>query len=343
MNPILSQTTRSGIVEKASRGAVSVVDAHGKEVLALGDTAALVFPRSALKLVQVLPLLEAGLPAKLGLPAAAIALMCGSHNAEPAHVNLALQILGAAKLGSQDLRCGTHPPLSKAVEYTLVTAGLPPASIHSNCSGKHAGFLAFAKLLGASIHDYTDPDHPVQVRIRAWVSRVFEVPETQLHFGIDGCTAPNYAMPLRNIALGFRNLALWEASVSEVSQMAHAVAQHPWMVAGTDRFCTLLMEAVGNQVLGKLGADGVYCMALRQIKWGVAIKIDDGSTGPQYQVALAILLALGVFPKGLPPSLHAFYQFPNFNCRDEVVGETSLSRDCLNAFAQLPPRSTFLP
>ena len=203
-NPILVTTTRSDLVEVQHRGCFCVVRADGTVLIERGDCAALTYPRSSLKFVQVLPLLETTAPGDFGITDDEIALMCASHNAEPRHLAAARSILAKSGLDERHLRCGTHTPLYEPSFAQIMREGQAVGPIHNNCSGKHAGFLALAKHLDADVDRYLDLDHPVQVRIRQAVCDVYDVTEAELHFGVDGCTAPNYGMSLRTWPLGLR-------------------------------------------------------------------------------------------------------------------------------------------
>ncbi|MEM7037486.1 MAG: asparaginase [Bacteroidota bacterium] len=324
MNPILTTTTRNGLVETVHRGAWCMVGEGGKVVASVGDIELRTYPRSAMKLVQVLPLILTGAADALDITPEEIALMCGSHNAEDRHRATALSILEKAAATEADLACGTHDPLSRTVHHSLIASATPTTALYNNCSGKHAGFLALARHIGAPLKGYLLPDHPVQIHVREAVVRIFGLPETELHHGIDGCSAPNYGMPLRHMALGYQRLAApenlpanWSAAIYCVTA---AISAHPFMIAGTDRYCTELMSAAPNQVIAKLGADGVYCMALPHRKRGIAVKIDDGATGPQYNVAQTLLEAQGIFRSGTPERLKKFKETPILNCKGLQVG-----------------------
>lgn len=335
VNPILVEATRSGLVERVHRGVVAVVDRDGRELLTLGDPQQRSYPRSAMKFMQVLPALESGAVEHFGFGAREVALMCGSHNAEPVHVDTARHILACAGVGEDRLRCGTHPLLRAEVQAALTRAGLPLTPIYNNCSGKHAGFLAVCRHRGWPLADYLDLEHPLQQAIRARVCELCGIDAAALTVGVDGCTAPNYGMPVANMARGYAQLAAREARDPAIAAMLAAVTSEPFMVAGSDRYCTLMMRATQGRVAGKVGADGVYCMSVRERGIGVAIKIADGTVGPQYLVAQAVLEALGIFPEGRPEPLQAFYEEPRTNCRGQRVGAVRVSARVREQIASL--------
>jgi L-asparaginase II len=324
LNPVLTQTDRNGLVETIHRGSVVVIGPEGQTILQLGDADAVTYPRSAMKLVQVLPLLMSGAVEDFGLTDEEVALMCGSHNAEPRHLETARSILKKCGAAEKDLACGAHLPLGEEARHALIRNHHPPHDLHNNCSGKHAGFLALARHRGHPLKGYLVPDHPVQQRIRSCVATVFEVAEQELHRGTDGCSAPNYAMPLRNMALGFRNLVAPafpdEKLNAACRKVVTSVTTHPFMVAGTGRYCTDLMIAAQGRVIAKLGADGVYCLGLPEEGMGIAIKLDDGATGPQYNVAQSLLEALEALPKGAKAMLEEYRDTPILNCKNLVTG-----------------------
>eukprot|EP00187_Rhodella_violacea_P002340 CAMPEP_0174907084 /NCGR_PEP_ID=MMETSP0167-20121228/59539_1 /TAXON_ID=38298 /ORGANISM="Rhodella maculata, Strain CCMP736" /LENGTH=342 /DNA_ID=CAMNT_0016150479 /DNA_START=19 /DNA_END=1047 /DNA_ORIENTATION=+ len=335
VNPPLVETTRSGLVESFHRGAVCVIDAEGAIRFSLGDIDRRFYPHSAMKFVQALPLLESGAAEHFGLTDLEIAVICASHNGEAAHVDAVRGILGRAGLGPEDLGCGTHPSIRPATHEALLREGVTLSDIHSNCSGKHAGFLALARYLGAETEGYLQPSHEVQVRVREAVSDLYEVPAAELHLGIDGCSAPNYALSLRAMASAFRNLMRPErfstTRQAAILRMRRAVAAHPFMLGGTDRFCSELTTMVGELILAKLGAQGIYCFGLKEKGWGVAIKIDDGLHGPQYQVVMAILDCLGLLPEG--HGLDKWAVTPVTNCRGSQIGERRPTKELLQALA----------
>jgi L-asparaginase II len=333
-NPVLVTSTRSDLVEIQHRGAFCVVGADGRVWIERGDCGALTYPRSSLKFIQVLPLLETAAVSDFGISDDEIALMCASHSSEPRHVAAARSILAKAGLDERHLRCGTHTPLDETAFAQIIRAGETVAPIHNNCSGKHAGFLALAKHLGADVDRYLELDHPVQARIRQAVCDVYDMTEAELYIGVDGCTAPNYGMSVLRMARGFARLCCPDISWSDIrrsaiTHMQRAVLAHPFMVAGTDRFCTDMMLAMEGAVLGKLGAAGVYVFGLPGQGIGGAVKIDDGATGPQYTVVTALLSALGVGPAAAGQRLERFARSTVRNCRGEVVGYGRFVEDLL--------------
>jgi len=293
-DPVAVEVSRGGRIESRHRGAGAVVDADGSLVLAFGDVDRPIFPRSAVKAFQALPLIESGAADRLGLDAAAIALACASHSGEPEHVAGARAMLGRAGAQVDALACGTHWPLGEKAARALARSGASPTPLHNNCSGKHAGFLCLACAMGWDVAGYEGPTHPVQRAAKAAIEEVAGValgPEVQ---GVDGCSIPTYALPLRALAFGFarfatgRGLSPQRGRASE--RIRAAVAAHPSLVAGEGRFDTEVMAMLGARAFTKTGAEGVFCAALPQLGLGLAVKAEDGA-GRAAQVMIAALIA----------------------------------------------------
>lgn len=329
------RSTRSGLIEKTHRGSVCLVNEKDEPVFSLGDVWQMIFPRSAMKYFQVLPLLESGAADEFGFTDQEIAVMCASHNAEDVHLEFTRSILKKAGLDESVLRCGPHSPMNPVANENLILSGRKPTGIHNNCSGKHAGFLALAKFLGAPVKTYLMPESTVQVLVRRTVSEMCRISEDKLFPGIDGCSAPNYGMPLINLAIGFKNLGTPkpENSLREEAckRVIRAVTSYPYMVGGKDRYCTEMMEVCGEKIIGKLGADGIYGLGFHALKMGAAIKIDDGSTGPQYCIAQNLIQSLKIFPAKQTEALRGYLESEILNCNGIRTGFTTPSPDIFSA------------
>ena len=292
-NPVLVETTRGRLVESEHRGAIAVVDAEGSIVLALGDVDAPVFPRSAVKALQALPLLESGCADTYGLTDEEIALACASHSGEAAHVATAASMLAKAGQDAGCLECGAHWPLGDNAARALVAQGRMPSPLHNNCSGKHAGFVCLACGLDEDPSGYVKPTHRVQQVVRAALEDLTGAAHTPDVAGVDGCSIPTYAIPLPALAFGFAKFGtghgISRGCAAASRRIREAVAKHPFMVAGTGRFDTSLMEIFGERAFVKSGAEGVYCGVLPELGYGIALKIDDGATRAA-EVAMAALI-----------------------------------------------------
>jgi L-asparaginase II len=292
-DPILVEITRGALVESRHRGAVAVADANGKTVLAIGDVAVPVFPRSAIKAFQALPVAEQGAAERYGFGDEELALACASHSGEPAHVAGVERMLGAAGLDASALCCGAHWPMSQTAAYALAKIGTASA-LHNNCSGKHAGFMCLACTMGIDHTGYWRPEHEVQRAVRAVIEALTGAVLSDDRRAIDGCSVPTWAIPMQNLARGFAKFAtgkgLSPARAAAAQRLLRACTQKPWHVAGTGRFCTEIMQIFGARVFVKTGAEGVYCGALPEVGLGIALKCDDGA-GRAAQAIMAAMIA----------------------------------------------------
>lgn len=295
-NPVLVEVTRGGAVESSHRGAAVVVDPAGGVVAAWGDVARPVYPRSAVKPLQALPLIETGAAERFSVGDEDIALAAASHSGEPGHVVLVTAWLERMGLGAGDLECGPHAPMDEAAAADLGRAGREPSALHNNCSGKHAGFLATALHLGEETRGYVKPGHPVQRRLAEVLSDMGGVDLEDATVGTDGCGIPVIAMPLSAMALGMARLAnpdgLAPGRAAACRRVYGAMAAHGRLVAGRGRFDTRAIEAGSGAFVVKAGAEGVYVAAMEG--FGVALKIDDGAKRASETAMAAILQFLGV-------------------------------------------------
>ena len=295
-NPILIELTRAALIESAHAGAVAVVRATGEVVAAVGDIAAPVYPRSAIKPLQAIACMESGAADAQGFGTREIALASASHSGTPAQTALALSMLEHAGLSAAALGCGVHEPMDPATARELVKSGVAPSPLHHNCSGKHAAMLATAVHMREPTDGYWRPDHPVQVRI----ARVLEDltgcqlgPDVR---GIDGCSVPNWAIPLGGLAQAFARFATGErvgaGRAAACRRIAEACWAHPDLVAGPGRLDSAVMARLPRVVLMKSGAEGVYCGALPERGLGFALKIDDGAKRAAEAAVMAVISRL---------------------------------------------------
>src|SRR5579871_2013891 len=294
MDAILAEVTRGGRVESAHGGAAVVIDADGGTVFSIGDVDAPVFPRSAVKAIQTLPMVESGVPDRLGLTESEIALTCASHTGEPRHVATALSMLTKAGQGPGCLECGVHWPSDAAAARALAAAGEQPSALHNNCSGKHSGFICLACDRGHDPKGYIGADHPAMREVTAALSDMTETRLDDSNRGTDGCSIPTYAIPLRALARAFARFGsgtgLSPARAAAAARIRAAVGADPFLVSGTDRFDNLIMSALPGRVFTKGGAEGVHCVAIPELGVGIAVKARDGA-GRAADVATAALIA----------------------------------------------------
>jgi L-asparaginase II len=281
-------------VESRHTGAIAVVDATGKTRVAIGNVVRPVFPRSAVKSIQQLPLVESGAADRYGLSAAELALACSSHSGEPRHVATARKMLAAAGRSEADLECGGHPPANHDAADALVRAGERWSRIHDNCSGKHSGFICLSCGLGVDPKGYVKPEHPAQREISAALADVTGA--TLGEPAVDGCSIPAYAIPLERLALGFAKMSTGQGlapkRAAAARRLIDAVTAEPFFVAGTGRFDTEVIAALGKRVFVKGGAEGVICAALPERGLGIAIKADDGAGRATEPLLSAVITAL---------------------------------------------------
>jgi len=293
-NPILAEVTRGGTVESRHRGAALVIDADGAVVFSVGDVERPVFPRSAVKAIQALPLLESGAADRYGLTEAEIALAVSSHSGEPLHAETSLAMLKKAGREAGCLECGAHWPMNEAAARAIAKAGREPSALNNNCSGKHAGFVCLSCGLDEDPAGYVKPGHAVQQAVRGTLEAVTGAVHSTDHMGTDGCSIPTYAVPLKALALGFARFGTGRGFGPERAKAAarirKAAAAHPFLVAGTGRFDTRAMELLRERIFIKTGAEGVYCGTLPELGYGIALKCDDGA-GRAAEVAMAALIA----------------------------------------------------
>jgi L-asparaginase II len=293
-NPVLVEVLRGARVESWHRGAIAVADADGRLVRSLGDTERPVYPRSAIKALQALVLIESGAADRYGLGPQELALACASHGGEPAHVATARRMLALAGLDPSALQCGAHWPLHQPSAQALAREGGTATALHNNCSGKHAGFLCAACALGADRARYIEPDHPVQRAVKATLESLTGSAIGEENRAIDGCSVPTWAVPLKALALAFARFGTGRGLAPErakaAARLRAACAEHPWHVAGTGRFCTEIMQRFGARVFVKTGAEGMFCGALPEQGLGIAMKCDDGA-GRAGEVMMAATLS----------------------------------------------------
>jgi len=317
-NPIIAEVTRGGIVESRHRGAYAVVDRSGHVVAADGAIAAAIYPRSAVKAFQCLPVVESGAADRFGFTQEELALCCASHNGEPDHTRVARAMLAKAGNAEALYECGAHWPNHEATRLALIRAGGHPADVHNNCSGKHAGMLALARQINADPQGYAETDHPVQLLIASTMAKLCDIDLDAQPVGRDGCSVPTWAIPLRNLALGFARFS--DPENASARRIIEAVRAHPFMVGGTGDFDTLIMEAVPRLFI-KTGAEGVYCACIPHAGLGIALKVDDGASRAAEVAIAAVVSALDVWTTEEKATLERFRHHGIQNWRKFDIGE----------------------
>ena len=317
----MAEIWRGDFLESVHMGHAVICDAAGDIVQAWGDPDQVILPRSSSKMIQALPLIESGAAAAAGLSMDQLALSCASHNSAAIHTDRVAAWLAALGLGDDDMRCGAHAPKDIEARNALIRADEKPCQMHNNCSGKHAGFLTLNKHIGGGT-EYNEVDHPVQKA----VLEAFEdlTNATSPGYGIDGCSAPNFATTMHGFARAMAFFAAASEDGSSVRERAaatlvQAMATFPELVAGEGRACTELMRAMEGRVAIKTGAEAVYIAIIPELKLGVAVKIADGSTRAAECAIAAILVKLGVLEPNHPATLKRM-NAPIINCNALTTG-----------------------
>jgi len=317
--------TRGAEVESRHRVHAAVVGPDDSLVAGAHDTGLVSSWRSCGKPFQVMPLLESGGFDELHWGDDQLALACASHGGEPEHVALAQGMLGDIGLEEGDLACGPHDPLSSRGMKLLRESGARLTRLHNNCSGKHAAMLARAQTAGWHTYGYERRDHPVQRCCLQAIAKWAGLDEADVGQAVDGCGVVAFALPLENMARAWSRLARGVRDDDEIpTRIVHAMRTRPFLIGGTDRFDSVLIEETDGRVIAKIGAEGVHSVAITEQGIGFAVKVDDGAQRAQFPAVLRILQLLDALPATLPPRLDDFLRRPVRNTRGEVVGEIRL-------------------
>jgi L-asparaginase II len=322
---LLAEVTRGAHVESRHFGHLVVVNAAGEVLFSAGDPEHPTYPRSSLKPLQALAALANGTAERFAYSDAEVAVTCASHAAEPRHREAVARILERIGATEADLHCGAHPVPHEPSREELIRAGRQPTPIYSNCSGKHAGMLALARVLEAPLAGYWEAGHPVQREIQAVLREACDTDLDTLEWGVDGCGVPTYLLPLRQLALGFARLAQPEALParyrSAAARIDRAMNAEPGMVRGEAGFDTVLMETLPGVLICKGGAEGCEAVGVLGHGLGFAVKVEDGAARPLTAVTLATLRRFDVLPDPLPEILEALLHLRVLNTRGEPVGD----------------------
>ncbi|MBC8079005.1 MAG: asparaginase [Gorillibacterium sp.] len=277
---------RGELVESTHLIHIAVTDSAGSLLYSVGNPERITYCRSSAKPLQAISVVESGVIEHFGLTEAELALICASHNGEEYHVRHAAGILAKLNLTEKDLQCGAHYPYYAPAMEALKAENIAPRTLHNNCSGKHAGMLALALMIGAKTEGYPLPQHPVQQRMLTTISTMSNIPIANITLGIDGCGVPVFALPLRALAYAYARLGqpqdLSVKYTDACDRITSAIRKHPFALAGTDRFDTRLIEVTQGRLIGKLGAEGVFAVTAPAVGLGIAVKVEDGSLRALY-------------------------------------------------------------
>jgi L-asparaginase II len=328
------EVTRGEIVESLHFGALAVVDVSGRLLASYGDPDTVTYLRSSAKPFQALPFLEMDGDRAFGLSSEEVALMCSSHAGTDEHVRVVQSMQAKTGVSESDLLCGTHPPYDEETAERLRRQGEQPTPNRHNCSGKHTGMLAHARLRGLPIENYIDPSHPVQQMILQTFAEMCGLPAERVEIGVDGCSAPNFAVPLRAAAWAYARLCdptgLAPKRADACRRITAAMTENPVMVSGAGRFDTRLMELTGGRLVSKGGAEGYQAIGVLpgatgpgSPALGIAFKIadGDGADRARHTAAVELLRQLGVLTDEQVGSLSDYGTRPVYNWRHLEVGE----------------------
>jgi L-asparaginase II len=329
-DPVRVVLWRGDLAESEHRVRVAVWR-DGRLAQSAGDVDSPVYLRSSAKPVQALASVVTGAADRFSMTEAELALACGSHGGEPFHTETALGLLRRLELGPEHLQCGAHPPSYEPAARDLVRHGVEPSALHNNCSGKHSNMLAACVAMGWPVESYLEFHHPLQVMNVAHLAALAGVKPREITLGIDGCSAPNFALPLRASARAF---AVWAnpgdaPDVPDVVReaalrIAAALAAHPEMIGGTRRVDTDLIRVTGGRVISKMGAEGVWCLGVAGAGIGIAMKTEDGAGRAPFPVGLALLRHLGVLSDTEWDALSAYHDPVLRNHRRLAVGRVEV-------------------
>lgn len=311
MSSIVAEITRGEVVESRHHGFIVAADGDGKIVARSGDVENCVtYMRSAAKPIQAINVIASGAADRFGFTDRELAIMCASHYGEEGHRQTVYGMLEKIGCSVSDLVCGATLSLRQAYMEEQLREKMPMDATCSDCSGKHCGFLAVCKLKGYPTQGYNRPDHPMQREVLHVMSRMSSVPEERIPLGVDGCSVPVHALPLINMAVAYARFStpeqLEEPYRSACRRLYGAMNAHPWMVAGTGGFCTAFMENTGGRFCGKGGAEGIFCVGVKDRNLGIVVKIEDGCSRAIPPVVLSVLERLGLMGREELESLRGF-------------------------------------
>lgn len=312
---------RGATVESRHHVHAAVVDRTASLRVVAGDPGLVTFWRSCAKPFQVMSWVASEGYARVGWGDDELALACASHGGEPEHVAIAKKMLADSDLDEGDLACGVHEPLSRRGIRLAERSGEALSRLHNNCSGKHAAMLALARHNKWSLLGYEKRGHPVQRAMLSSVARWTGVDEQLIPQAVDGCGAVTFALPLSAMALAFARLGRASRNGDEIpTRIVDSMLARPFLVGGTDRFDSVLMEETKGSILSKVGAEGVHCVSIPDKSIGFALKVADGTIRAQHSAVLRLLQHLGHLPSDPGSRLAAYLRAPVLNTRGEEVG-----------------------
>ncbi|MBB6217649.1 L-asparaginase II [Anaerosolibacter carboniphilus] len=318
--------TRSNRIESVHRGKICISDASGRVLSHIGDPQGKIYMRSSAKPFQAVALVASGAMEKYGLTMEELAIICSSHSGEDIHRSTVDSILRKIGLTEDALECGACNPYNKEMNALLIQKKEKPTPLYNCCSGKHAGMLALCRYHHYPIENYTDSAHPVQQLILKVVAELLAINTDQIPLGIDGCGVPNFMLSMKQGATLYARLAagtnIQHPYALALEQIKTAMLSYPVMISGDGEFCTELMLHTHGKVIGKVGGEGIYSIAVPEMNWGMMIKVDDGNERAVYPVSLHLLRQLGILNGSLPEGLQPWAYPPVKDHKGKIVGYT---------------------
>jgi L-asparaginase II len=331
MSEVLVNVTRGPLVESIHRGDIAVVDSKGQLLYHVGNPHKVSFMRSAAKPIQTLNVILSGAADRFNFTEEELAIMCASHYGEDFHRKVVEGILNKIGLSVDNLLCGATLSLSPKYAEQLIWNHVKLKPTHTDCSGKHSGMLAVCIHKGYSINNYNIENHSIQRELKSIAAKICGINKDEIYLGIDGCTVPVYGMPLYNMALGFAKLAnansLSKEYTDACDRVFRAMNKAPEMISGTNGFCTELIKNTKGKLIGKLGAEAVYCIGVKDRDLGIAIKVEDGNYRAVWPTVIKCLEDLGVLEENESISLQKYRVGKNLNNIREEIGEVRAAFD----------------
>ncbi|MFO8236496.1 MAG: asparaginase [Bacteroidales bacterium] len=325
MSEILIEVTRGEVVERIHRGDIAIVDLKGRLLHYVGEASKYTYMRSAAKPLQAMNIILSGAAQRFNFTNEELAIMCASHYAEADHLRVVRQILDKINLGEEDLLTGKSGPLSKKIAFEYAWRNMKDNALFNDCSGKHAGVLAVCRHNNYSLKNYISENHPANREILEIISEMTHYQKNKITIGIDGCSLPVHAMPLYNMAQGFANLTDPKYMNNDLQMAANkifdAMVENPFMIAGTDGFCTDLIHSTEGKLIGKIGAEGVYCVGIKDKGMGIAVKIEDGLIDVLPPVVMKVLEEIEVLNNDEIEALGKYRVMNNYNDVKTIVGQ----------------------
>lgn len=322
----IAVVTRGSYVESIHYGYICVSDDTGKVLYNLGSPDAKIYFRSSAKPIQVIPFIESGAAEAYGFTLKDIAIACASHSGQEMHQNTVTEMLHKVQLNPEHLHCGIAQPYNKEESMRLSSHKQAPSVLHCSCSGKHTAMLALARYKGYSIHDYETLSHPVQQEALKMIAYFAEEDPASIAIGIDGCGLPIFVLPMRKIAMTYAKLMKYAEDIHQpyhkaCKMVVDAMTAHPEMVSGDQEFCGELMKGTSAKLIGKVGAEAVYCIGIKKKNIGICIKILDGNERAVYPVVIHTLIQMGILNKEEQEMLQDWHIQKIKNNLDQNVGE----------------------